>query len=195
MPNTYSNNFSASMNSPVNPWGWSLSYNRSYYDNGLTRCRQRRQRRTSWTSATTYNSFLGKLIYQIDPQLQVSLRGGYDSYKFAAPTIESARYGIGFQWNPTDRTQVGGFWDHTFFGSSYSLQVEPPAAQCRAQREPVARPHQLSRARPGHSRGRRGQPVRERRLRDPDTGSCGAGDGGRAVPGTDAVGADAGELR
>ena len=35
-----------------------------------------------------------------------------------APATESA-----FQWSPTDRTQVGGFWDHTFFGSSYSLQV------------------------------------------------------------------------
>ena len=34
VPNTYANYLSASMSSPVNPWGWTLSFSRSYYDNG-----------------------------------------------------------------------------------------------------------------------------------------------------------------
>ncbi len=123
VPNTYSNNFSALMESPVSPWGWTLAYNRSYYDNGLTNRFGNVGNVDIVDTPTTYNSFLGTLVYQIDPQLRVSLRGGYDSYKFAAPTTESARYGIGIQWSPTERTQVVGFWDHTFFGSSYSLQV------------------------------------------------------------------------
>ncbi len=117
VPNTYSNNFGASMNSPVNPWGWTLNYSRSYYDNGLA------SNINNVDASTTYNNFLGTIVYQIDPQLQISLRGGYQSYQFAAPTVESARYGIGAQWSPTDRTQVSGFLDHTFFGSSYSLQI------------------------------------------------------------------------
>jgi uncharacterized protein (PEP-CTERM system associated) len=32
-------------------------------------------------------------------------------------------YGAGFQWSPTDRTQMGGFWEHQFFGSSYAWQI------------------------------------------------------------------------
>lgn len=123
LPSTYANNFSVSMNSPVNPWGWTLAYNRSYYDNGLTNNAGNSNISGNVDAPTTYNSFLGTLPYQIDSQLQVSLRGGYQSYQFAAPTVQSARYGIGGQWSPTDRTQVGGFWDHTFFGSAYSLQI------------------------------------------------------------------------
>ena len=117
IPSTYANNLSVSMNSPVNPWGWTLSYTRSYFDNGV------RNDRDIATDSTTYNNLLGTLIYQIDPQLQLSLRAGFQSYKFVGPSLEEGRYGIGFQWSPTDRTQVGGFWDHTFYGSSYSLQI------------------------------------------------------------------------
>jgi uncharacterized protein (PEP-CTERM system associated) len=125
VPNTYVNNLSASMSSPVNPWGWTLSFSRSYYNNGLSVGNgiAGGDVVTTNDTATTYYTLLGTLPYQVDPQLQLSLRAGYDSYQFAAPTIKEGRYGIGFQWSPTDRTQVGGFWDHTFFGSAYSAQI------------------------------------------------------------------------
>jgi uncharacterized protein (PEP-CTERM system associated) len=109
------------MNSPVNPWGWTLSYTRTYYDNGITV--NDRIANDSTTEPTTYNNLLATLPYQIDPQLQLSLRAGFQSYKFAAPSLQEGSYGVGFQWSPTDRTQVGGFWDHTFYGSSYSVQM------------------------------------------------------------------------
>ena len=123
VPNTYSNVLSASMSSPVNPWGWTLSYTRSYYSNGLTSIRGIPNADGVVDDATTYHNFLATLPYQIDPQLQLSLRAGYQSYQFAAPSLQEGSYGIGFQWSPTDRTQVGGYWDHTFYGSSYSVQV------------------------------------------------------------------------
>ena len=115
IPSTYANNLSASMNSPVNPWGWTLSFSRSYYDNGI--------RNDVLEAPTTFYDLLGTLPYQIDPQLQLSLRAGFQSYKFVGPSLQEGSYGIGFQWSPTNRTQVGGFWDHTFYGSSYSLQI------------------------------------------------------------------------
>jgi uncharacterized protein (PEP-CTERM system associated) len=103
----------------VNPWGWTLSFSRSYYDNGINI----RNNEGLATDSTTYYNLLATLPYQIDPQLQLSLRAGYQSYKFAAPSLQEGSYGIGVQWSPTDRTHVGGFWDHTFFGASYSAQI------------------------------------------------------------------------
>jgi uncharacterized protein (PEP-CTERM system associated) len=124
VPNTYANNLNASMSSPVNPWGWTLSFSRQYYDNGLAVGNGiTGGGAVTNDTTTTYYDLLGTLPYQVDPQLQLSLRAGYQSYQFAGPTIKEGRYGIGFQWNPTDRTQVGGFWDHTFFGASYSAQI------------------------------------------------------------------------
>ena len=117
IPATYANNLSASMSSPVNPWGWTLSFSRSYYDNGI------RNNEGTAADTTTFYDLLATLPYQIDPQLQLSLRAGYQSYKFVGPSLQEGRYGIGVQWSPTDRTQVGGFWDHTFFGAAYSAQI------------------------------------------------------------------------
>ena len=125
VPNTYANNLSASMSSPVNPWGWTLSFSRSYYDNGLSVGNGIAGGGvvTANDTTTTYYNLQGTLPYQVDPQLQLSARAGYQSYTFAGPSLQEGTYGIGVQWSPTDRTQVGGFWDHTFFGSSYSAQI------------------------------------------------------------------------
>jgi uncharacterized protein (PEP-CTERM system associated) len=113
------------MSSPMNPWGWTLSFSRAYYNNGLSVGNgiAGGDVVTANDTSTTYYNLLGTLPYQVDPQLQLSLRAGYDSYQFAGPTIKEGRYGIGFQWSPTDRTHVGGFWDHTFFGASYSAHI------------------------------------------------------------------------
>jgi uncharacterized protein (PEP-CTERM system associated) len=122
VPNTYSNNLNALLSSPANPWGWTLSYSRTYYNNGITIV-DRVANDSTTDAATTYNNLLATLDYQIDPQLLLSLRAGYQSYTFAAPSLQEGSYGIGIQWSPTDRTHVGGFWDHTFYGSSYSVQI------------------------------------------------------------------------
>ena len=51
------------------------------------------------------------------------MRGGYESDEFPLTSSNGVIYGAGLQWVPSDRTQVTGFWEHRFFGSSYSAQV------------------------------------------------------------------------
>ncbi len=61
---------------------------------------------------------------------------GYENDQFPLTELAaSAIYGAGVQWNPTDRTQVGGFWEHRFFGSSYSVQISHRLPECRDQRQ------------------------------------------------------------
>lgn len=110
VPTTYQNNLDGNMSSNVGLSGWSLEYNRQDYDNGVISDR--------------YVVQIARAIvsYQIDPQLKVSARGGYENDRFAAaPTIKGAVYGGGIDWRPTDRTALDGYWEHQFFGSSYSF--------------------------------------------------------------------------
>jgi uncharacterized protein (PEP-CTERM system associated) len=62
--------------------------------------------------------------YQVDPQLSLSLRSGYERDKFTTvPTEQGIIYGAGMNWRPTERTSVNGFWEHHFFGSTYSAEL------------------------------------------------------------------------
>ena len=95
------------------PWGWTLEYSGTRYAPADT---------------DTYGSYTiqvvrGLLIYQYDPQLQVSFRGGYERDRFPFTGSQGVIYGAGMQWSPSERTQVTGFWEHRFFGSSYSAQI------------------------------------------------------------------------
>jgi uncharacterized protein (PEP-CTERM system associated) len=117
IPNTYSNSLSASMNSPPREVSWSLTYDRFYYDNGLANATD------VGAGATTTQIVRFIATYQIDPQLQIAPRIGYERDEFPLRTTQDTVYGIGGQWNPTDRTQIGGFWEHRFFGSSYQANI------------------------------------------------------------------------
>lgn len=115
VPNAYANVLNASMSSPVAPWGWTLEYNRSSYNNGLS---------GETLGGNSFTTQIARLIlpYQIDPQVQVAPRIGYEDNQYPLTSSRDVVYGIGGQWNPTDRTNVSGFWEHRFFGSSYSAQ-------------------------------------------------------------------------
>jgi len=63
------------------------------------------------------------VTYQVDPFLQITPRIGYEKDEFPLRSTSDVVYGIGGQWNPGDRTQVGGYWEHRFFGSSYQLNI------------------------------------------------------------------------
>ena len=108
VPEHLLNSLSASMSSPVDPWGWTLSYSRSYYDNG-----SRSDATTDADSSTTFHNLLATLPYQIDPQLQVSAARRVPVLQVCGAELQEGTYGVGVQWNPTDRTQVGGFWEHS----------------------------------------------------------------------------------
>jgi uncharacterized protein (PEP-CTERM system associated) len=111
-PGTYGNNLTGQMSSSVGLWSWSLDYNRQYYDNGIT------------GGASTLQIARGIVSYKVDPQVSLSLRGGYEYDKFSqAPTQQGSFYGAGLSWRPTERTSVDGFWEHHFYGSEYSAQL------------------------------------------------------------------------
>jgi len=111
-PTTYYNNLTGQLSSSAGYWGWTLDYSRQYYDNGIT------------GGAATLQTAHAIGSYQFDPQLSLSLRSGYEHDSFAmAPTKQGFIYGAGMTWGPTERTSVNGFWEHHFFGSSYSAQV------------------------------------------------------------------------
>ena len=117
VPSTYANQFSASLSSPARPLGWSLDYSRSYYDNGLENVSNVGQ------GTFTSQSLRLSVPYQLDSQLQFSARAGTESNQYPFTSSRNITYGVGGQWSPSERTHVGGFWDHRFFGGSYSLQI------------------------------------------------------------------------
>ena len=112
-PGTYYNTLNASINSPVAPWGWTIEYKNAYYA---------ANDRDTFGSYRT-QQLRGIVPYQIDPQFQLSGRIGYEKDQFPLTSSNDVIYGAGFQWAPSDRTQATGFWEHRFFGSSYSAQV------------------------------------------------------------------------
>ena len=116
-PNTYANNLTASLTSANYPMGWLVEYNRYAYDNGVTDS-------GNLANNGRYTLQIARAIlsHQINPQLQVSGRIGYEDNQFLVTSSQGMVYGAGFQWNPSDRTQFGGFWEERFFGSSYAFQ-------------------------------------------------------------------------
>ena len=113
IPNTYLNQLDATMSSPAAPWGWKLEYAGTRY---------------SPSDRDTFGKYtiqVGRAIaiYQYDPQIQISARGGYEKDEFPLTGSQDVIYGAGLQWFPSDRTQVSGYWEHRFFGSSYSAQI------------------------------------------------------------------------
>jgi uncharacterized protein (PEP-CTERM system associated) len=120
VPNTYSNHFSASLSSAANPLGWTAAYTRDYYDNGIAGSA------SGDAGASTLQTARGTIGYQVDPQFAVAGRFGYEKNDFPdarGASYDGTIYGAGLQWNPTDRTAVTGFWEHRFFGSSFSWQL------------------------------------------------------------------------
>jgi uncharacterized protein (PEP-CTERM system associated) len=116
-PATYWNNFDAQLNSVTGgPNGWTAQYTRQFYDSGA--------------STGNYTLQLARFIdsFRIDPQLDVSARLGYEHDSFPAEsaignTTQGTFYGAGAHWRPTERTDVNGWWEHHYYGSSYSWTI------------------------------------------------------------------------
>jgi uncharacterized protein (PEP-CTERM system associated) len=113
-PSTYFNQFDATIDSPPAPYGWSAEYNRGHYAPS-----------TRDDTFGQYTIQVARLlaIYEYDPTLQVSLRGGYEKDEFPLTGSDGIIYGAGLKWAPSDRTQASGYWEHRFFGASYSAQI------------------------------------------------------------------------
>ena len=55
-------------------------------------------------------------------------------------------YGVGFEWRPTERTNVVGKWEHRFFGSSYLFSFDHRTPLTDLERPGLAQHHDLSAA-------------------------------------------------
>jgi uncharacterized protein (PEP-CTERM system associated) len=64
-----------------------------------------------------------RLGYQVDPELGLQLRLGYQTNNYFLSQPDNVIYGVGFDWTPTPRAQVSGYWEQQYFGGSYLLSA------------------------------------------------------------------------
>jgi uncharacterized protein (PEP-CTERM system associated) len=78
------------------------------------------------TGSDTFHSRLVRLtaLYNATPQLRLSAISGYEQNHYPLSSSDNGIYGAGFEWHPTPRTDVVGWWEHRFFGGSYLLTVD-----------------------------------------------------------------------
>lgn len=111
LPTAYANTLSANVTRSAAPLGWTVDYNRSYYDSGAPE------------GTSVVETARGSLPFRVDPQLQLALRAGYERDRFRDRRVQSSIYGVGGEWQPTERTNITGIWEHRFFGAGYSLDI------------------------------------------------------------------------
>lgn len=64
------------------------------------------------------------LTYAVVPQFQVALSEGWESSDFASSERQKrSTPGVGFLWQPTQRTQVDGLLERRFFGDGHVVSV------------------------------------------------------------------------
>lgn len=58
--------------------------------------------------------------YTVIPQLRLTLSGGQEANNYASAEKEThTTHGYGFDWNPTERTQISAFRERRFFGDGH----------------------------------------------------------------------------
>lgn len=96
---------------PFHNLRWTIDGNRQHadYSNG-------RQ-----TTATVGRAML---TYALTSQFRVSASGGRESNNYASADQESrTTHGYGFDWNPTQRTQISAFKERRFFGDGHRINL------------------------------------------------------------------------
>ena len=72
--------------------------------------------------------------YTFVPQFRVSISGGQESNNYASQNAENKlTHGYGFEWTPTERTQISAFKERRFFGDGhrYSFSHRFPLSSIR----------------------------------------------------------------
>ena len=93
------------------PLGWTLDLTRSQSEFGSGR------------RSTSERASLG-LSYRVSPELDLTLRGGYESTDLAgAGSTGTNNWGWGAVWTPTERTKVSASQDRRFFGNGYAVNL------------------------------------------------------------------------
>ena len=130
------NQLHGSLNSPAAPWGWTLEYNRHRATRQRTSdiVRHRTRSRSRAASCPTRST----------RSCSLACADGYENDQFPLTSSEGVdlRRRRAVDIRRTGR-MVDGFWEHRFFGASYSAQISHRLPD-RAQREFLARHQHLS---------------------------------------------------
>ena len=121
--NAYTDEWKGKVSSPMAPFGWALDYD--WTDVKFTDQRP-----------TTTQLARGTLLYQDDPQFRFDVDGGYEDNQYPFSDYRGAIYGAGLRWEPDQRTNIVGNWEHRFFGSSYLFTLDhrtPLSCRCCAR--------------------------------------------------------------
>lgn len=109
--NVYYDQWLGRIASPVAPFGWAADYERDSV-------------KFEGQAPLVTSLGRGRLLYQADPQLQLSASGGYEDNRYTFTNNRGAIYGAGLRWTPSPRASLAANWEHRFFGSSYSLSFD-----------------------------------------------------------------------
>jgi uncharacterized protein (PEP-CTERM system associated) len=113
---------------------------------------------TKFESRLAYTNSIARLLYtyQVNPDVSVTLRGGYEENNYAFGTTSGVIYGLGAGWAPTPRTEIKGFVENRFFGTGYQLTATHrrrlTAFSLNASRDTSSYPQLLFTLPPGDTR-------------------------------------------
>ena len=82
------------------------------------------QQNTDYSRGRDYEDgrLRGMLTYKLFPEFRFSGSGGWETNNYQSINNEGQSiYGYGFDWTPTERTQVSGFQEHRFFGNGHNF--------------------------------------------------------------------------
>jgi uncharacterized protein (PEP-CTERM system associated) len=133
--NSYTNQIIGTMDSDPRPLGWGADYLRSS---------------VAFSGQDTFVTELARLrgVYRVDPQVELTVSGGYESNDYAFVDYKGAIYGVGVRWRPTERTNLDARWEHRFFGSSYNVDFGHRTAltvwNVRVSRDATSYPEQVA---------------------------------------------------
>lgn len=123
-------------NTPLAALGWALDASAQKYDYSTGR-------------TTEADRWRGFLTYRFHPQFKVSVSAGSERNDYMALTKQSWNtHGYGFDWLPTERTQVSAFREKRFFGNGHNVtmmhRLPRSAIRYTDSRDISALPNQLT---------------------------------------------------
>jgi uncharacterized protein (PEP-CTERM system associated) len=140
---SYSNLFRGNIDREPTPFGWGFDVERNDYQF------EDRSRGQRFALARVRGS------YSPGPQLLVFVSGGYEKSELPFADTEDVIYGLGFRWQPNERTSLAAQWEERFFGNSYLVDFNYRGPRSvwsvRASRNITTYPEQLAVLVPGVS--------------------------------------------
>ena len=109
--NSYTSEWVGKLENPGTPFGWTADFD---------------LQNVKFNNQAPQITNLGRLgpRYSFDPQILLRADIGYEDNTYPLSSYSGLIYGIGFQWRPTERTNVVANWEHRFFGTSYLLTFD-----------------------------------------------------------------------